>query len=139
MMDGTATTDAALARKLAAAVKRNVLLEVKLAYAEKARPRAQAVEAIVKRAGIELSSVTAVPSQVAPAITKLVIAANGSLTLDARSVTDAQLDTELAALGKRTKQLALTADKATPYAVIVKLMDRAKAAGLTEIIFVAAP
>jgi hypothetical protein len=149
MVDGTSTTDAALERKLTAAVKKLASFKVKLSYAEKARARAQAIEAIVKRSGatnVEITTaiVTAVPprapqpADTTPAVV-LAIAANGTLSLDAVAVSDAALDKALAAAGKRTKKLAITADKTTPYAVIVKLMDRAKAAGLTEIMFSAAP
>jgi RNA-binding protein YhbY len=58
-MDGTSTTDAAIERKLAAAVKRHPAIKVKLSYAQTARARAQAVEALVRKTGVQDVEVTA--------------------------------------------------------------------------------
>jgi RNA-binding protein YhbY len=71
MLDGTSTTDAALERKLVAAVKKQAALKVKLAYAPKARARAQVIEALVRKVGakdveITVGIVTHVPAQPPP-------------------------------------------------------------------------
>lgn len=58
MLDGTSTTDAAIERKLVAAVKKHAALKVKLSYAEKARPRARAIEALVRKAGAKDVEIT---------------------------------------------------------------------------------
>lgn len=52
MVDGVSFTDAALERKLAGAVRRNAAFKVKLSYVERSRPRAQAIEALARRAGV---------------------------------------------------------------------------------------
>jgi biopolymer transport protein ExbD len=147
MVDGTSITDAALARKLSGAVARDAAFKVRISHDAKVTDRLAALRALVKKAGVtnvEVSAaiVTNVPPQPPPVrddtpTIVLTIDASGRFALNARRVPDADLDKELASLGMRTKKIALTADKSTPYAAIVKLMDRCKAAGLTEIMFVA--
>ena len=146
MVDGTSITDTALARKLEAAVKRDVAIKVRLAYDVKLADRFDVVHALVNKAGvtnIEVSTsiVTQVPDKAPPPADNtptivLTVDNKGGLMLGARRVPDAELDAELATVAKRTKKIALAADKATTYATIVKLMDRCKAAGLTDIMFI---
>ena len=52
MVDGTPHTDAALARKLAAAVKRHPDVVVRLGHDPKAAARAAQVRALVQKAGV---------------------------------------------------------------------------------------
>ena len=145
MVDGTSITDAALERKLAAAVKRDPATKVRLGHVPKQTARADAIRAIVKRAGVvnvEVSS--SIDTQVPPSGPRnvddtptivLTIDAKGVLYVGASVVADADLDKELARIAKLTKKLAVAPDGSTTTAVIQKLVERAKAAGLTEIIF----
>jgi hypothetical protein len=149
MMDGTSTTDAAIERKLAAAVKRHASVKVKLAYAEQARARAQAIEALVRKTGVKdlevtIGIVTHVPPQPPPGdpppgdpppMIVLTVAANGKLMLDARVVADAALDQELAVAAKTHPRLAIAPDGSTTALAVNKLLQRAKAAGFTDVIF----
>jgi hypothetical protein len=144
MMDGTSTTDAAIARKLVAAVKRHPSIKVKLSYAERVRTRAQVIEALVRKAGakdveVTVGIVTHVPPRPAQPPpgdpTVLAIAANGTVMLGARVVVDRDLDKELAAIAKTNPRLALAPDASTTALVIDKLVQRAKVAGFTEVIF----
>lgn len=144
-MDGTSTTDAAIERKVVAAVKRHATVKVKLSYAETARPRAQMLEALVRKAGVkdlEVTSgiVTTVPPQPPPPAgttpsAVLAIAANGTLRIGTRVIPDAALDKELAALAKQSPKLVLAPDASTTARVIERLVQRAKAAGFTEVMF----
>lgn len=145
MVDGTSTTDAALARKLAGAVERDATVKVRISYAAEQSRRLDAIRALVKKAGVmnvEVSAaiVTAVPDKPAPPrddtpTMVLTIDSKGALILGSRVLAAAELDKELAILAKRTKKLALQPDKRTPAGVIQDLMARCKAAGLTEISF----
>jgi hypothetical protein len=145
MVDGTSITDAALARKLESAVKRDATVKVRIGYEPKQTARLDAIRALVKKAGVtnvEVSSaiVTAVPDSPPPARDEtptviLTIDSTGRLFLGARVIAVGELDKELAELAKRTKKLALQPDKSTPAGVIQDLMARCKAAGLTEVSF----
>lgn len=147
MVDGTSITDAALARKLEGAAKRDPSVKIRISHVAKARDRAAALRELAKRAGATAIEVmpaieTTVPPSPPPAsdttpVTVLTIDAKGALFLGARKVEAAALDKELAALAKRTKKIALRPDGGTPYGTIQDLMDRCKAAGLTDIMFLA--
>jgi biopolymer transport protein ExbD len=62
----------------------------------------------------------------------MTVAANGTLTLGDRVVAERDLDEALATVAKRHPRLAIA-----PYgaATVDKLLQRAKAAGFTDIIF----
>ena len=144
MVNGSSITDAALERKLAAAVKRNPSVVVKLSYASKlGADRLAAVKAVIKRAGIAKYEIVAsidivVPPQPPPPADAtptpvLTIDAKGGLRLGSSAVADKDLDAALSQLARSTKKIALHADGSTPYDVVQKLMARCRAAGLTEI------
>jgi len=145
MVDGTSITDAALERKLVAAVKRDPATKVRLAHATKQTARADAIRAIVKRAGVVNVEVSAaIDTQVPPSGPRtvddspqivLTIDAKGVFYVGANVVADAGLDQELVRISKLTKKLAIAPDGSTTALVIEKLVQRAKAAGLTEITF----
>lgn len=145
MVDGTSITDAALERKLAAAVKRDPATKVWLGHVTKQTARADAIRAIVKRAGVVNVEVSAsIDTQVPPSVPRtvdatptvvLTIDAKGVFYVGANVVADAELDKELARIAKLTKKLAVAPDGSTTAGVIQKLVERAKAAGLTEISF----
>ena len=147
MVDGTSITDAALERKLVAAVKRDPATKVRIAHATPRADRAAVISALVRRAGVTIVEVSAAITTVVPPTTPppadttptivLTIDAKGTYYVGARVVPDAELDKELAAIGKQTKKLAVAPDGSTTALVIQKLIARAKAAGLTEVSFVA--
>ncbi len=58
MVDGTSITDAALARKLEAAVKRNPKVLVRFGHDPKRADRAAVVRALVQKAGVTNLEVT---------------------------------------------------------------------------------
>ena len=147
MVNGTSTTDAALERKLAAAIKRNPSVVVKLGYASKLpADRLTAIKALLARAGItkyetSASIDTVMPPPQPPVADStptivLSIDAKGGLLLGAAVIADKDLDTALAQRAKTTKKIALRADASTPYETVQKLMARCRAAGLTEISFI---
>ena len=148
MVDGTSITDAALGRKLEGSVQRNPALKVRISHVAKRQARVDAIRELAKRAGVATIEIIASidtqvpdtqpapPSDVAPTVV-LSIDGKGRLLLDARVVPDRELDAELAKLGKQTKAIALRPDPATPYGTIAKLVERCKAAGLTDVTFIA--
>jgi len=147
MVDGTSITDAALARKLEGAVQRDPAVKVRIAYGPKRQDRATAILDLAKRARVAsietvASLDTEVPAKSPPPadttpVTVLTIDSRGGLLLGARKLAEAELDAELVKLGKTTKKIALRPDNSTPYGTIAKLVDRCKAAGLSEIVFLA--
>lgn len=148
MVNGTSITDTALERKLAAAVKRNPAVVVKVGHASKLpATRLAAIKALLARAGVTTYQLSAsIDTEVAPTPPQpadttptvvLTLDAKGGLVLGARVVADKDLDAELAKLGKTTKKIALRADGSTPYDTIQKLMARCRAAGLTDISLIA--
>lgn len=96
---------------------------------------------LVQAIKVDLPRVTAAPVDVKPQVVRLAIDAGGRVFLDGQAVESSVLATRLGAFAGREPQpeIHLSADRATPYEHVARVIATARRCGLSRLRFVTLP
>jgi biopolymer transport protein ExbD len=87
--------------------------------------------------GVDLPTASAAPAP--PDAARVVISADGALSIDGQPIADAELEARLRALRSRSETLTIAADATSALARATLVLERAAAAGFTDVAIATEP